>query len=516
MASSFRRRSRSLVVLKLIVRILIWILLILGQLLIYYLIIFQINNIPYITVISTIISLLVVTHIYNSDKNISYKLSWIFVCTFFNLIGSVFYFIYGSGKALPKKKANTINSYLNDKLINNNYIDELKVLDQTGYKHARILHYSTDGYPMYKNIPNTFFKDGRDMYNDMIEKLKNSKKYIFLEFFIIREGSVFDEIINLLIDKANNGVSIRIIYDAYGSGISLKKKTIKYLSSIVNIEIASYNPLYSLYNSINYRDHRKIVVIDGLYAYTGGMNLADEYVHRKKKYGFWRDTGLLIESHACRSYILLFTQNWYLSTKEMLLVEDYIPIYPEYENNDTGYIYPYGDAPTNKKNASYNLFLSLINNAKKSIYISTPYFVIDSTFIDALVHAIKSGIEVKILIPDITDNKLFFPTTLAHLKNIILNKGSVYRYTPGFNHSKSIIVDSKYAFIGTVNIDYRSLFLNFECGNLLINTSTVKEIELEFLESISKSRKIEIDEWKKRPIISKIKAFVFTLLGPLL
>ncbi len=511
--TSFRSRSRSLVVIKKIARVLVWLILILLQVFIYYLIIFQTNNIPFITTVSTIVSLVIVTHIYNSDKNISYKLTWIVVCMLFSLTGTIFYLSYGNGRALPRKKAKKINDYLNDKLLSNNNINELKEIDIIGYKHARILNYSTDGYPMYNNTPNTFFKDGKDMYLDMLNKIKIAKKFIFIEFYIISDGVILDEVINILIDKANNGLDIRIIYDAFGSSSSLKRKTIKKLSNIINIEIVAYNPI-GFGNSINYRDHRKIVLIDGLYAYTGGMNLADEYVHKKKVYGYWRDNGLLIEGEACYSYTLLFTQNWYMSTNKMLLIEDYKPIYSTTESK--GYVFPFGDAPTNKKNASYDLFLSLINNATKSIYISTPYFAIDSTFIDAIAHAIKSGIDVKVLIPDISDNKFIFPVTIAHLKNIILNNGEVYRYTPGFNHAKTIVVDSKYAFIGTVNLDYRSLFLLSECGNLLIDTTTVKEIENDFLETLKQSRKIEIEEWKKRPLKTKIQAFIFTLLGPLI
>lgn len=511
MASSYRSKRKIINKIKTTLRYILVLFLIILQLFIYYLIIFKFEDIPYITYASTIISLIVVTYIYNSDHNISYKLTWTVVCMTFSLTGTLFYLLYGNGKSLPKKKANKINAYLSDKIESNNIVDEL-IFDPIAYKHAKLLNYLTDGYPIYKNTSNTFFKDGKQMYLDMLDKLKNAKKFIFLEFFIISEGEVFNEVTKILEEKANNGIEIKIIYDDFGC--NLKKKTIKRLSNVINIEITAYNPLNAYSPVINYRDHRKIVVIDGLYAYTGGMNLADEYVHKKIKYGHWRDNGLLVEGKACYSYTLLFAQNWYMSTKQMLLIEDYKPIYDEQYSE--GYIIPYADAPTNKKNASYELFLSLINNATKSIYISTPYFVIDTTFINAITNAIKSGIDVKILIPNIADKKIIFQTTLAHFKNIILSGGEVYRYTPGFNHAKNIIVDSKYAFIGTVNIDYRSLFLNYECGNFLINTTTIKEIENDFLQTVKQSKKIEIEEWKKRPLRNRFQAFISTLLGPLL
>lgn len=514
MAFSYRSERRKSTIFKLILNIILTILLILLQLIIYYLLIFQIHNIPYIAPVSVFISLIVVSQIYNSDNNISYKLSWTVVCLLFNLGGSLLYLVYANGNSLPKRKNKKIQAYLKDKIITNNTIEDLKEQDLIGYKHASILNASTDGYQLYNNTNNTFFNDGNTMYLDMLEKIKNARKFIFLEFFIISEGSVFDEVINILIEKANNGIEIKIIFDAVGSGSSLKRKTIKRLNSIMNIELIAYNPLSTTSATFNYRDHRKIVVIDGIFVYTGGMNLADEYVHRKNRFGYWRDNGILIEGEPCYTYTLLFAQNWYMSTKKMLLIEDYKPIYEE--NKNEGYIFPFGDGPNSRKSPSYDLFLSLINNAQKSIYISTPYFVIDSDFIKAITNAIKSGIDVKILIPNIPDKKIFFPVTLAHLKNIIISGGEVYKFTPGFNHAKTIVVDNRYAFIGTVNVDYRSLFLHFECGSLLINTSTVQEIQKDFINAVNISNKINIEDWKKRPFKSKIQAFILTLIGPLL
>lgn len=511
-----RSERRSLTFFKMCGRLVVGAIIIAIQVLIYYLLIFHTSNIPYITVISVIFCLIVVSHIYSSDNNISYKLTWTVICVLFNLTGPLFYLTVGNGNTLPKRKNKKIKAYLNNKLPDTYAtMEKLKTEDPIGYKHARSLNFSTDGYGLYDNVPNTFFKDGEQMYLDMLEKLKNAKKYIFLEFFIIAEGSLFDEVFGILKERAANGVDVRVIYDAVGSGSVLSKRTINELNRKFNVRMVSYNPLGGRHNlTINYRDHRKILVVDGIYAYTGGMNLADEYVHRKEKFGFWRDNGMLIEGKACYSYVLLFAQNWYMSTKEMLLIEDYKPFYNEEKAN--GYIFPFGDGPNTRKSPAYDLFLSMINNAQKSIYIATPYFVIDTNFISAIAQAIKSGIEVKVLIPKISDKKMFFPVTLSHFKNIILNGGEVYKYDPGFNHAKNIIVDGKYAFIGTVNLDYRSLFLHFECGNLAIGTDTVKEMEDDFLDAISKSTKIEVEEWKKRPFTGKVMSFICTIFGPLL
>ncbi len=349
----------------------------------------------------------------------------------------------------------------------------------------------------------------------MLDKIKNARKYIFLEFFIIAEDKVFDELFPILVQKANDGIEVKIIYDAIGSGAVMRNKTVRKLNKTPNFKMVSYQPWGINFNlAVNYRDHRKIVVVDGLYSFVGGMNLADEYVHRTTRFGHWRDNGMLIEGESCYSYTLLFAQNWYMSTKEMLVIEDYKAVCEVSEQN--GYVLPFGDGPTNRKNASYELFLSLIHNAKKSICISTPYFIIDSEFISALVQAVNSGVEVNLLIPGIPDKKMVYQVTQAHLKKLLESGANVYEYSAGFNHAKNIIVDNKYAFIGTTNLDYRSLFLHFECGNLLINTDSIIEMQNDFNSVISSSKCLDIEEWKKRSIINKTIPFVVTILGPLL
>ncbi len=517
MSKNFHRNERrSFSIFAIILRSIVGFFLLLVQLLIYYILIFGLVDIPYITVISYILCIICVTIIYNSNKNPSYKLTWTIVCFLFNVAGPIIYLLFGTGSNFPKSKHRKIQSYLDQKIITNDNLEKLKEFDSVGYKHAKLLHYGTDGYPLYNNTPNKFFKDGLDFYNDILDKIRNAKKYIFLEFFIIGEGQMFDELFPLLEQKASEGIEIKIIYDAIGSGSVLKRKTVRKYNNIPNIKMIAYNPFSKdLSFTVNYRDHRKIVIIDGLYSYVGGLNLDDEYIHNVIRFGHWRDNGMLLEGPACHSFTLLFAQNWYMSTKEMLLIEDYKVVnYPKYEEN--GYVFGFGDGPTNHKNPAYDMFLSLINNAKESIYISTPYFVIDSQFIAAITQAINSGVDVKIMIPGTPDKKSVYLVTQAHLKNILIAGGEVYEYTPGFNHAKNIVVDGKYAFVGTVNLDYRSLFLHFECGNLLLHTESIKDIENDFLDTVKQCKLITLNEWRKRPLRHKLLTFVVTALGPLI
>lgn len=485
------------------------------QLIVYYVLLEKAKNVPGVSIGSFIATLIVVSYIYRSNKNPSYKLSWTIVCFLFNFIGPILYLIFGNGNNLPKRKDKKINQYLNTQLVTTSALDELKSEDEIGYKHAILLNHNTNGYPLYSHVPNTFYNDGLDLYNSMLDKIKLAKKYIFLEYFIIAEDTMFDELFPVLLTKAKEGVEVKIIYDAIGCGAVMRNKIVRRLNKYQNFQMVAYNPWGVNINlAVNYRDHRKITIVDGLYAFVGGINLADEYIHRSKRFGNWRDNGMMIEGKAIYSYTLLFAQNWYMSTKKMLVIEDYKAIHQTTTSN--GYVMPFGDGPTNKKYAAYELFLSLINNAKKTVYLSTPYFIIDTQFVAAIVQAINSGIDVKLLIPSIPDKKMVYQVTLAHLKSILEAGGEVYEYSPGFNHAKNIIVDDKYAFVGTVNLDYRSMFLHFECGNFLINTDSITDMSYDFLDAVSKSKLLTLDEWKKRSIINKTIPFVVTILGPLL
>ncbi len=516
MISPFKRNEHGILTfIKTLFKRVIGLCLIIFQIIVYYLIFTEIWNIPYITIVTFFINIIVISYIYNSENNSSFKLSWTIVILLFNLSGSILYLLSGNGKSLPKRKNKKITAYLDQKLLDNDVLSELKDVDDIGYKLALLLHDNTNGYPIYNNTISKYFNDGNEMFLDMLEKIKNARKFIFMEFFIVSEGSLLDEMMELIIDRANSNVEVKFIYDAFGSGSLLSRKYLNKLNNHPNIEIVSYNPFgINLNVSINYRDHRKILIVDGMFAYTGGMNLADEYIHRKTRFGYWRDTGMLIEGRACYSYTLLFAQNWYMSTKQMLLIEDYKPIYEDCYVS--GYVFPFGDGPTNRKSPTYDLFYSMISNAQKSIYISTPYFIIDSEFIGAIVRACKCGVNVKILIPATSDKKYLFPVTIAHFKKIIEVGGEVYQYSPGFNHAKNVVIDGKYAYAGTANMDYRSLFLHFECGNLLINTSSIKDMEDDFINVVKESKIMSEVQWKKRPLISKISAFILSIIGPLL
>ena len=374
---------------------------------------------------------------------------------------------------------------------------------------------NSTGFPSYSSSNAIFYKDTLDKHKSMIEDFKKAKRYIFLEFFIISDGNLLEEVIEVFQKKGEEGVEIYVIYDDVGSKPSLKRKTINRIKNIPNLHINAFSPFgVNINPAINYRDHRKIVVIDGKIAYTGGDNLADEYIHLKERFGKWRDNSIKIEGEAVVNFVLLFLEMWYISSKETLKVEDYMPKEIEHFNNGS-LIMPFGDGPTYLSNPTYSLFLNMISSAEQKIYISTPYFIIDKSFINSIVRALKRGVEVVLLLPHVPDKKGVFYMTRGHYDEILRAGGKIYEFTEGFTHAKNMFVDSKYAYIGTSNLDYRSLFLHFECGVFLVDDISIVEMEKDFVETIEVSKRITYESWKDRPFYQKVIAHLLSFFSPL-
>ncbi len=507
------RKSTSIV--KKIITILISIIILTIQLFIYFLIFVYLekNQIFYFVVQG--IGIVTVIYLYNKDINISYKLTWFFIILVFPFAGTMFYLLFGNGRRIPKRKSRRIENFLMTQIDDDlELLEEIKKRDIIGYRMMKSIIENSYFVP-YANSNSTFFPDALDKHMELINDLKKAKTYIFLEFFIVSDGALMDEVTSILEEKGLEGVEIKFIYDDVGGKGVFSNKLKKRLNSIPNLELVSYEPLgININPAINYRDHRKIVVIDGKIAYVGGDNLADEYIHKKIKYGFWRDNAIKIEGDAVYNFILLFAQMWYMSTKETLFVKDYLCKH-EIKNHES-YILPFGDGPTNYDNPGYELFCSMISNAQSYLYLSTPYFIIDKNFIDLISKAVKSGVEVKLLIPGVADKKIVLNMTRGHLGKILKSGAKVYQYKEGFNHAKNIICDDSYAFIGTINMDYRSLFLHFECGAFLLNDPSIFKMKEDYLEAISKSTEITYKDWKNRSVFSKILEFILTLTAPMI
>lgn len=498
---------------RVVIRFIVALILIFLQVLIYWYLFIGSLDIPYIYLVFKVVSIILVIKLYNSNDNLSYKILWIIIILLLNVTGPLFYLCFGNGNSLPKRKSRKINGYINTKIISSDILEEIKKSDNLSYRLSKYLNSVTGFYPS-KNDNEYFFKSGSELFLKMIEEIDKAKKYIFLEYYIVSSGYMLDTLIDHLTLASNRGVEIKFIYDYVGCNISrvLKRKDLKRLKEIPNLTILAFNqPKITLNLGINYRNHRKLLLIDGVISFVGGINIADEYIDKKKRFGIWRDNAVMIVGEGTYNYVLLFLSSWYLATNIKLEIEDYI-----YKPNDVlldGYVFTFGDGPNNKHNPVYNLYLKMIENAKSKIYISTPYFIIDNLFINTLINQINSGVEVIILIPEIPDKKFVYLMSLDNLRKIINSGGKVYKFKDGFNHAKTLIIDGMYALVGTANVDYRSMFLHYETGCLLMKKRVIEEIEKDFLENVNVSILLERDT--KNNVFGKVLSYFYSLIGPL-
>lgn len=500
-------------------RIVIWIvsiILVLCQIAFYvFIVVSNIAETQTVYLASTIVGIICVVIIHHSTANSSYKLSWTIFILILPLAGTLIFLLFGNGRSLRKRKTKPIDRYISSKVkCGKTIYEELMEKDLIASKHARLLE-KLSNIGIYKNTSAKYFDDVANKHDFLLQDLRKAKKSIFLEYFLIAEGSMWGEIKTILIQKAHEGVEIKIIYDDIGSKTVMPKKSMKKLNDIPNISVKVYNPMgTNISFGLNYRDHRKMTIIDGSIAYIGGDNLADEYVHRKKRFGYWRDNAMRIEGEAVYGYLLLFTQMWFLCSKEILDIDKYEGKYLPLERKSIHI--PFGDGPLNKNNPAYSLITSVISNAQKYLYLSTPYFIIDQYFIDELRQIAQSGVDVRVLVPKIPDKKLVFRMTKSHYGSLLQAGGRVYEYTPGFNHAKNIICDDKYGLMGTINIDYRSLFLHFECGDLILFDEEIIKMKNDFLKSVEISDEITLKRWEKRSIWQKFLEFILDIISPLM
>ena len=465
-------------------------LLVLAQLSFLFYVLNYLSQFLYIQIINYTLSVLIVLYLLVKEENPIYKLTWIMPILIFPLFGGIFYIIYRQqnfGKRiLNRYKAIDLERYEHVKHIEN----------PVGNKASKYLN--NLNWPIYNQTKTTFLGSGESMYEALLKDLRHAKTYIFLEFFIISKGEMWDTILSVLKDKIEEGVEVKLIYDDFGSS-TLPYRYHKRLEKM-GIDAIPFNPMRLHLNfAMNYRDHRKIVVIDGVIGYTGGINIGDEYINKIKPFGHWLDAGIRLEGDAVWSLVISFLENYRFQTGNDV---HYATYKKDIVLPDDGYVAPFNDAPLDKELVSKNMYLSLINEAKTSIEITTPYLIIDNELSEALKLASKSGVDVRVIIPYIPDKKIIFMVTESFVPELMQAGVKVYRYTPGFIHSKMMIVDGVQAMIGTCNLDFRSLYLHFENSVYLNQVNTIKEMSLFFSQTILQSN--HVSAVKKKPILYKL------------
>lgn len=496
--------SRTLVILVLIIEVIAF-----GLLLA-----FASNFLGEIRSILALISILVAILIFNSKASTSYKIAWLVVVIVLPIFGSIAYILFSNKKFTrhEKKKMRPVMNALkkaNALDVNNqvNLIDKDK--DPNAYFFGKYLNdYSHNG--IFKNTKVTYFPWGQDAWKVMLEKMKMAKHYLFLEYFIIEPGKMWDTMLEIMVEKAKEGIDVRLMYDDFGclgtlpSGYYKKMRKLGIKCHPVN----AIRPLLDI--RMNNRDHRKIMVIDGHTGFTGGINLADEYINERERFGKWKDNAIMLEGDGVFGLTSLYLSNWSLVDHKHPIT-DFSPYVPSLYKDEapkvdksSGYVAPYGSLPFVYETVGENVYIDLILKAKKYIYITTPYLILDEELENALIKAAKGGIDIKLLTPHIPDKKLVFDLTRSYYRNLVEAGVKIYEYTPGFVHAKTFVVDGEMATVGTINLDFRSLYLHMENGCFIYQNDVIKDIEKDMVETFADSEQITKEMIKSSPASKRL------------
>ena len=473
----------------------------------------------YITAAFKILSILVVIYIMNRSDNPSVKLGWIVVILLFPLFGGLLYLTIGGKQPisyLRRKLEPMIEESARHLKADPEIEQELKEKDGSTASQIYYLEHQS-GFPAYKDSKVDYYPSGEDCFKVMAEELRKAKEYIYLEYFIIEQGIMWNSILEILEQKVKEGVEVRLIYDDFGCSMWIPSRFIKDMKE-KGIKVAAFNPIGPVFNlRQNNRDHRKITVIDGYVGFTGGINLADEYINKKSRFGHWKDTGIMLKGEAVWNLTLMFLQTWLMLTGEK---DDYSSYSPEkYQDMaffSDGYIQPYGDTPVDNEIVGENIYLNMINKAKHYVYITTPYLIIDNEMVTALTLAAKSGIDVRIITPGIPDKKLVYLVTQSYYYQLIEAGVRIFQYTPGFIHAKTVVVDDKVATVGTINFDYRSLYLHFECGVWMFNCSSIYEIKEDYMDTLAKCDEVTKEKIRETSRLKLFGQSLLRLVAPLM
>jgi len=453
----------------------------------------QIAPIIWVTLVF-LISVATVIAIVNRSMSPESKVTWLIV-TFVPVFGPLLYLMFGE-RRLSKKELKQLQELNSIAFHENNGRQlhlQLQETDKSAYGIINALLHMDSNAEVYDNTDSQFFANGEEMWQQMLEDLKRAEKFIFLEYYIIDEGLMWDSILEVLEEKAAQGVEVKMLYDDIGCMVTLPGDYTVYLRS-KGIDAHKFNKVIPRMTvAYNNRDHRKILVIDGQISYTGGINLADEYINHIERFGHWKDSGIRIDGPATQAFTRLFLMNWYINRGE---ISDFDQYHLENQTRfGSGLCIPYGSGPKPiyQMKVGKNVYQNLINQAEDFVYITTPYLIIDYDLTEDIKNAAMRGVDVRIVTPHIPDKKLIQLVTRGAYPDLLSAGVRIFEYTPGFIHSKQMIVDDRFAAVGTINLDYRSLVHHYENAVLLYKTESIADIRKDFEEIFEKSQEIFSD-----------------------
>lgn len=464
-----------------------------------------------------ILAFILVLNINGRKENAATSIAWTIIILAVPVFGVLLYYIMGrTGLYLKQRKRfDKVNARFNKYLEH-----DANLFNKLSRENKRIANQSqyitkSSGYPVYQNTDITYYALADKALTALKTELRKAKHFIFMEYYAIEDTKSFNEIKEILLEKVKEGVEVRVLYDDFGSIGYVNSKFMKALNS-QGIKCRRFNPVVPfLYVFMNNRDHRKITVIDGKTAFNGGFNLADEYFNVTHPFGHWKDTGMKITGDAVRSYTVMFLQMWNVIKETDTDVNKYFPIIEYTAKEWENFVQPYADSPLDKERVGKNVYLSMIKNAKHYIYIYTPYFIIDNEIMESLCLAAKSGVDVRIITPGIPDKKTIYMATQSYYPPLIEAGVRIYQYTPGFIHAKGCLSDDRIGVVGTINFDYRSMYLQFECATLFYKGTAVRKLKEDFIKTFKVSEEVTKAVCNKN-LFERMLQCILRLVAPLL
>lgn len=475
------------------------------------------NFLPQIYSAMMVFSAFMALYLLNSRSDPSAKLTWLLVIVLMPAFGSLFY-LYTQmdvGHRALKSRVHRLSQQTKNMIPQDP--KAMEHLQQTEPGIAALARYITrDGcFPVFENTDVTYFPLGEDKFREMLIQLEKAEKFIYLEYFIVDEGIMWGQVLEILARKAAQGVDVRMMYDGTCEFSTLPHNYPELLQKM-GIQCKMFAPITPFVSThYNYRDHRKILVIDGRVAFTGGINLADEYINEFPKHGHWKDTAVMVEGEATRSFTLMFLQMWALDEKETRFRQD-MQFATHSVPHAKGFVIPYGDCPLDRDKVGEQVYMDILNRAQRYVHIMTPYLILDGEMENALIYAAERGVDVRIMLPGIPDKNIPYALAYTHYAALLDAGIRIYEYTPGFVHAKVFVCDDREAVVGTINLDYRSLYHHFECAAYLYGVRCIPDIEADFLATQELCRAVTPETMKHEHTWRKVTGFVMKAISPLL
>ena len=465
---------------------------------------------------SLTLSGLSVLHVLGDRSNPAYKIAWIIPILLFPVFGGPFYFMFRRSRLTRReKKKHNSNEHRYRAMLTGNEGDgaNLAALEPEAAPQALYLMRAAAA-PVWGHTDCRYYPSGEAAYPHLLADLRSAEKYIFMEYFIVQEGTMWNSILDILEEKAAGGVEVRMLYDDVGSMFTLPAQYDKALSRR-GLKARAFSRFTNVSNSrFNNRDHRKICVVDGRVGYTGGINLADEYINRRERFGYWKDTAVRLEGEAVTSLAALFLSMWDYTLNVTDSLGQFLPA-PGPKADTDGWVCPYADSPLDDENVGENAYLNMIAHARRYIWFTTPYLILDNEMLTALTLAARSGVDVRVVTPRVPDKKIVFAATRSNYPALLEAGVKIYEFTPGFIHAKMALSDDTCAIVGTINLDFRSLFLHYECAAWFWKGPVVRDVKADMEEIFAQSQRVtpevaaRIVPRKPFPAILKVFAPIF-------